>query len=81
MIIKVQISIIPGDGVAEIVEEVARIEREQFSPAELGLNLCEAKSILSGSTAQYGHATSGGVCGQRVMLSAVRQRTPPQRPA
>jgi hypothetical protein len=48
MIIKVQISIMPEDGVTEIVEEVARIEREKFSPAELGLNLGEAKTILSG---------------------------------
>ena len=48
MIIKVQISIMPEDGSTDIVEEVVRIEREQFSPAKLGLNLREAKTILSG---------------------------------
>jgi hypothetical protein len=48
MIIEVQISIIPEDGATEIVEEVARLEREKFSAADLGLNLGEAKRILSG---------------------------------
>jgi len=48
MIIKVQISIIPEDGATEIVEEEARLEREKFSAAELGLNLGEAKTILTG---------------------------------
>ncbi len=48
MIIKVQISIIPEGGATEIIEEVARIEREKFSAADLGLNLGEAKTILTG---------------------------------
>jgi hypothetical protein len=48
MIIKVQISITPEDGSTEIVEEVVRIEREKFGAEELGLNLAEAKTILSG---------------------------------
>ncbi len=48
MIIKVQITIMSDEGTTEIVEEVARLEREQFSAEGLGLNLAEAKAILSG---------------------------------
>jgi hypothetical protein len=48
MKIKIQITIMSDEGETEIVEEVARIEREKFSAEELGLNLAEAKAILSG---------------------------------
>src|SRR3712207_1117562 len=47
MIIKVQITISSAEGEPEIVEEVARIEREKFTAEELGLNLAEAKAIFS----------------------------------
>jgi hypothetical protein len=48
MIIKVQITVSPDGGETEVVEEVARLEREQLRPEELGLKLAEAKAILSG---------------------------------
>ncbi len=47
MIIKIQMTIIFEEGAIEVVEEVARLEREKFSAEELGLNLGEAKAILS----------------------------------
>lgn len=48
MIIKVQIIVSRDGGETEVVEEVARLEREQLRPEELGLKLAEAKAILSG---------------------------------
>lgn len=48
MIIKIEMTIMSEEGATEVVEEVARLEREKFSPEELGLNLGEAKAILSG---------------------------------
>ncbi len=48
MIIKVQITLMSDEGTTEIVEEVARLEREKFSAEGLGLNMAEAKTILSG---------------------------------
>ena len=41
-------TIMSEEGATEVVEEVARLERKQFSAEGLGLNLAEAKAILSG---------------------------------
>ncbi len=48
MKIKIQITISSDEGAVEVVEEVIQLERGELCPEELGLNLAEAKVILSG---------------------------------
>lgn len=48
MKIKVQIIIEADDGATETVQEVSHLERGSLQPAELGLTLVEAKTLLEG---------------------------------
>lgn len=48
MKIKIQITISSDEGAVEVVEAVVQLERGELCPEELGLNLAEAKVILSG---------------------------------
>ena len=48
MKIQVQITIQSDEGQAEVVHEVARLERGPLRPDTLGLSLAEARSILAG---------------------------------
>src|SRR5215211_6743698 len=48
MKIKVQIIIESDDGATETVQEVSHLERGSLQPAELGLTLREAKTLLEG---------------------------------
>jgi len=44
----VQVIIESDDGVGEMVQEIAKLERGQLRPEELGLTLAEAKGLLEG---------------------------------
>ena len=46
MRLRVQIIIEPDDETSPVLEEVACIERNTFTPASLGLTLAEAKEVL-----------------------------------
>jgi hypothetical protein len=46
MKIRIQVVIETGDGNAEKIEEVARLERGSLQPDDLGLTLSEAKALL-----------------------------------
>jgi hypothetical protein len=48
MKITVQITVRSEEGQAEMVQEVACLERGRLRPATLGLSLAEARSILAG---------------------------------
>ena len=37
-----------GDGTPEKIEEIARLERSQLRPEELGMTLTEAKALMHG---------------------------------
>ena len=65
MIIKVQIIVSRDGGETEVVEEVARLEREQLRPEELGLKLEEAKVILSGIQRKMVEKQAAGFIAER----------------
>jgi hypothetical protein len=48
MRIRVQVIVESDDGVGEMVQDIARLERGQLRPEELGLTLTEAKGLLEG---------------------------------
>jgi hypothetical protein len=48
MKIRVQVIVESDDGVGEMVQEIAQLERGQLRPEELGLTLAEAKGLLEG---------------------------------
>src|SRR6266508_2197685 len=48
MKIRVQVIVESDDGVGEMVQEIAQLERGQLRPEELGLTLTEAKGLLEG---------------------------------
>src|SRR5262245_8624317 len=48
MKIRVQVIVESDDGVGEVVQDLARLERGQLRPEELGLTLAEAKGLLEG---------------------------------
>jgi len=48
MKIRVQVIVESDDGVGEIVQEIAQLERGQLRPEELGLTLAETKGLLEG---------------------------------
>jgi hypothetical protein len=48
MKIRVQVIVESDNGVGEVVQDIARLERGQLRPEELGLTLTEAKGLLEG---------------------------------
>jgi hypothetical protein len=48
MKIRVQVIVESDDGVGEMIQEIAQLERGQLRPEELGLTLAEAKGLLEG---------------------------------
>jgi hypothetical protein len=48
MKIRVQVIVESDDGVGEMVQEIAQLERGQLRPEELGHTLAEAKGLLEG---------------------------------
>jgi hypothetical protein len=48
MKIRVQVIVESDDGVGEVVQDIARLERGRLRPEELGLTLAEAKGLLEG---------------------------------
>jgi hypothetical protein len=48
MKIRVQVIVESDDGAGEIIQDLARLERGQLRPEELGLTLAEAKGLLEG---------------------------------
>lgn len=48
MKITVQITVQSDEGQAEVVQEVAQLERGPLQPETLGLSLAEARAILAG---------------------------------
>jgi hypothetical protein len=48
MKIRVQVIVESDNGIGEIIQEIAQLERGQLRPEELGLTLAEAKGLLEG---------------------------------
>jgi hypothetical protein len=46
MKIRVQVIVESDDGVGEVVQDIARLERGQLRPEEPGLTLAEAKGLV-----------------------------------
>ena len=61
MKVKIQVVIESDDGRLEDMAEVACVNRGTLTPEELGLNLAEAKQILTERT-----AVDGGIPGRRI---------------
>ena len=83
MKIQVQITIQP-EGQAEVVHEVARLERGPLRPDTLGLSLAEARSILAGLERTMAEGQAAQVRGPSTAVCPLRpaarvQRTPSSR--
>ena len=48
MKIRVQVIVESDNGVGEVIQDIARLERGQLRPEQLGLTLAEAKGLLEG---------------------------------
>ena len=78
MKVTVQVVTISDDG-QESIREVACVERQDLTPATLGLSLAEGKTILQALQEVVVEWQMHAYLGQQRSLSAVRQAAPQQR--